>query len=110
AGYVGLPQAVGGSNWFERFLAPRFGLEAMEAVEKPGVETTLMVVSSTVAVAGIGIAVFFFLKNREAARLTAERFGGIRRLLEEKYYVDEIYDAAVVQPVRIVSQDGLWKA
>jgi len=26
-----------------------------------------------------------------------------------KYYVDEIYDAAIVQPIRIVSEDGLWK-
>jgi NADH-quinone oxidoreductase subunit L len=26
-----------------------------------------------------------------------------------KYYVDEIYDASIVQPVRIVSEDGLWK-
>ena len=31
------------------------------------------------------------------------------RLLENKYYVDEIYDAAIVQPIRIVSEDGLWK-
>jgi NADH-quinone oxidoreductase subunit L len=37
------------------------------------------------------------------------RFSGLHRLLEHKYYVDEIYDAAVVRPIRIVSEDGLWK-
>jgi len=30
-------------------------------------------------------------------------------VLTHKYYVDEIYDATVVQPIRIVSEDGLWK-
>jgi NADH-quinone oxidoreductase subunit L len=30
-------------------------------------------------------------------------------VLLNKYYVDEIYDAAIVQPIRIVSEDGLWK-
>ena len=39
----------------------------------------------------------------------AERFAGLRTLLLNKYYVDEIYDAAIVQPIRIVSEDGLWK-
>ena len=38
----------------------------------------------------------------------AERFAGLHRLLN-KYYVDEIYDAAIVQPIRIVSEEGLWK-
>jgi NADH-quinone oxidoreductase subunit L len=39
----------------------------------------------------------------------AESFSGVHKVLENKYYVDEIYDAAVVQPVQIVSEDGLWK-
>ena len=31
------------------------------------------------------------------------------RLLENKYYVDEIYDAALIRPVEEVSREGLWK-
>ena len=68
-----------------------------------------MLVSTAVALAGIGIAAYFFLKNRRAADAIAERFSGVRRLLLNKYYVDEIYDATVVQPLRIVSEEGLWK-
>jgi NADH-quinone oxidoreductase subunit L len=68
-----------------------------------------MVVSSLVALAGIGIAIYFFLTNRSASDRLAERFAGLRRVLQNKYYVDEAYDAAVVQPVRIVSEDVLWK-
>ncbi len=68
-----------------------------------------MLVSIAVAVAGIGIAAYFFLKNRRAADALAERFAGVRTLLLNKYYVDEIYDATVVQPIRIVSEEALWK-
>jgi NADH-quinone oxidoreductase subunit L len=39
----------------------------------------------------------------------AERFPGLHRVLANKYYVDEIYDAALVQPVHIMSEQGLWK-
>ena len=103
AGYVGL----GGR--FEHFLEPSFSPEVAPAVADEGLEVTLMVVSSVVALAGIGIAAFFFLKNRGAADALAERFGGLRRVLLNKYYVDEIYDATIVQPIRIVSEDALWK-
>ena len=34
---------------------------------------------------------------------------GVHRLLLNKYFVDEVYDAGVVQPIRIVSQEGLWR-
>jgi NADH-quinone oxidoreductase subunit L len=113
AGYIGLPHAFGGSNRLEQFLAPSFaaGEVAGEGHEmaNDGLELGLMGVSTLVAAAGIGLAVFFFLRNRNAADEMARRFAGIHRLLSNKYYVDEIYDAAIVQPVRIVSEEGLWK-
>jgi NADH-quinone oxidoreductase subunit L len=109
AGYVGFPAALGGGNWFEHFLAPSFGVHTGEEATGHGPEVLLMVVSSLVAAAGIGIAVYLFLKNRAAAGRLANRAVPIRRLLENKYYVDEIYDAAIVQPIRIASEEGLWK-
>jgi NADH-quinone oxidoreductase subunit L len=110
AGYVGLPHVLGGSDWFARFLEPSFsGAVIGEAAEAAELELTLMAVSTFVAVSGIGIAMYFFLKHREAADGVAARFAGLHQLLQHKYYVDEIYDATIVQPVRIVSQEGLWK-
>jgi NADH-quinone oxidoreductase subunit L len=103
AGYVGL-----GAR-FEHFLEPSFAPQAVEAAADGSLELTLMVVSSLVAVAGIAIAVFFFLRNRRAATTLALRFRGLYTVLLNKYYVDEVYDAAIVQPIRIVSEDGLWK-
>jgi len=31
------------------------------------------------------------------------------RILENKYYVDEIYDAAIINPILVGSREGLWK-
>jgi NADH-quinone oxidoreductase subunit L len=109
AGYVNLPPALGGGEWFARFLEPSFAPQHVEDVAEHGLELTLMLVSSLAAVAGIGIAFYFFLKNRLAADRMADRFLGVRTLLLNKYYVDEIYDAVIVQPTRIVSESVLWK-
>ena len=109
AGYAGLPALLGGGDWFGHYLEPSFGPAPVEEVAEHGLEGTLMLVSTAVALAGMGIAAYFFLKNRRAADAIAERFSGLRRLLQNKYYVDEIYDATVVQPIRIVSEEGLWK-
>jgi NADH-quinone oxidoreductase subunit L len=68
-----------------------------------------MLVSTVVAMSGIGIAMYFFKQHPRAADAVADRFLGIRNLLLNKYYVDEIYDGSIVQPIRIVSEDALWK-
>ena len=109
AGYVGLPYVLGGGDWFARFLEPSFHVEAHEAVGQAGVELTLMAVSTGVAIAGIALATYFFLRNRQAADAVAARFAGVHRLLLNKYYVDEVYDATIVQPIRMTSEGGLWK-
>jgi len=108
-GYAGLTTLLGGRDLFAHYLEPSFGAAPVEEVAQHGLEGTLMLVSIAAAVGGIGIAAYFFLKNRRAADQMAERFSGLRTLLVNKYYVDEIYDATVVQPIRIVSQEGLWK-
>jgi NADH-quinone oxidoreductase subunit L len=117
AGYVGVPHAFGGSNRIEQFLEPSFTARGEpraaeheeSAAATEGLERGLAGVSIVVALAGIGLATYFFLKNRRAADSVSARFSGLHRLLEHKYYVDEIYDAAVVRPIRIISEDGLWK-
>ena len=71
AGYIGLPHALGGSNRLEQFLAPSLDgctrPKRGHAAANEGLELALMGVSTLVAAAGIGLAVFFFLRNRAAA-------------------------------------------
>jgi NADH-quinone oxidoreductase subunit L len=120
AGYIGVPRALGGANRIEQFLAPSFSPGGVARVpagvvqegsdsQTEGLELGLMAVSTAAAIAGIGIAWFFFLRNTRAADEMTQRLGGVHRVLANKYYVDEIYDAALVQPIRIVSEEGLWK-
>ncbi|HYN63212.1 MAG TPA: hypothetical protein VES36_01300, partial [Candidatus Limnocylindrales bacterium] len=135
AGYVGVPHALGGHNQLAAWLAPSFaaptseiagGLQAgeAEAADTPGevagglqasgddeaaLELTLMGVSSAIALLGIGIAAFIWLKRREIAASMASHHPGLHRLLLNKYYVDEFYDATLVQPIHVASQEGLWR-
>jgi NADH-quinone oxidoreductase subunit L len=135
AGYVGIPHALGGSNRIEAWLEPSFspphaapaeaGLRTLEPAETTstesagseehgaeadtGTEIGLMIVSSVVALAGIGIAWFFFLADPRRSESVARSFSGLRTVLLNKYYVDEAYDAAIVQPIKVTSERGLWK-
>jgi NADH-quinone oxidoreductase subunit L len=125
AGYVGVPAALGGTNRIERFLEPSFaapheaqaGRRGADGARPPetgqeggaGIERALLAISSVVAVGSIGIAFCYFLRRRAAADAMAARFPRLYRLLLRKYYVDEIYDTAIVQPIRIFSEVGLWR-
>jgi NADH-quinone oxidoreductase subunit L len=123
AGYVGVPHALGGDNRIERFLEPSFessaastqaaatsevstatGSESSHSVELP-----LMLVSTVIAFGGIGLATFLFLLSADAAPRLATRFAGVHRVLTNKYYVDELYQTAIVEPVQMVSRQGLWE-
>jgi NADH-quinone oxidoreductase subunit L len=53
-----------------------------------------------IAVAGIAAGWFWFQK-RPLQKMP--------RVIEEKYYVDEIYDAALINPINVGSREGLWK-
>jgi NADH-quinone oxidoreductase subunit L len=121
AGYIGIPHALGGHNALASWLAPAFqaggpevaGAEAAEEAvtpEETALELTLMVVSSLIAVAGIALAAFIWLKRRDIADGLARSLAGPYRLLLNKYYVDEIYDATIVRPIHALSRDGLWRA
>jgi NADH-quinone oxidoreductase subunit L len=72
-------------------------------------ERMLMAISTGIALAGIGIAFYFWLRRPSAAEAVQRRFIGVHRLLQNKYYVDEIYDAVIVQPIKQLSTGALWK-
>jgi NADH-quinone oxidoreductase subunit L len=59
-----------------------------------------MIVSTVIASAGIGLAWLLHLRDRSLAERVAARVPRLVRLLEAKYWVDEIYDAAIVEPLR----------
>jgi len=134
AGFVGIPHAIGGGNRIEAFLEPSFEAHAtapaspefqvvqgrpedarVELRTAPaehadaGTETVLMGVSIGTAVAGIVLAMYFWLRNRPAATRVARSAAPVYTLLLNKYYVDEIYNAVIVQPIKGISSLVLWR-
>jgi NADH-quinone oxidoreductase subunit L len=90
--------------------APAAALAAGRAVESQGTEVAL--VGAAVAVAAAGIALAAFRLTPAALRPKAEspeEPAGVERALANKYYVDELYDAAVVRPTLATSRNVLYE-
>jgi NADH-quinone oxidoreductase subunit L len=102
-GWIGWPEALGGENRFERFLDPMVtGVLPETGTVKIvhhalGKEISLMVASLAIVAAGILLAYLLYYAKRIAPELIAARWPKLYQLLLHKYYVDEIYDAAVVE-------------
>jgi NADH-quinone oxidoreductase subunit L len=102
-GWIGWPGSLGGENRFERFLEPVLAGVVTEtgavkiAHHALAKEIFLMVASLAIAGAGIWLAYQFYRTKRIAPELVAGKWPRIYQLLLHKYYVDEIYDAAVVE-------------
>jgi NADH-quinone oxidoreductase subunit L len=117
AGWIGIPGYNLLGDWLHpAFEAPRAVAAAAEtaatteaAADHHTLELILIGVSTAIAVAGIWFAYVVWVKRRSIAENAAREFAPIHRLLLNKYYVDEIYDAAIVQPIRVASQEGLWR-
>ncbi len=116
AGFLGVPEGLSGGvipNYFEHFLEPSIAHapDAHAAVsaaapasshggEDHTTEIILTVISSIIALIGIGLGWVWFNRNP---------LWQPPRLLEEKYYVDEVYDAAIINPVKVGSIKLLWR-
>ncbi len=103
-GFIGVPHvfsAIFPENVLEHTLEPAIAQAPIiaEHAEVSG-EIVLMVVSVVIALIGIGIGWIIFKKRPLLA---------MPRILQNKYYVDEIYDVALIRPIVTGSREGLWK-
>jgi NADH-quinone oxidoreductase subunit L len=78
-----------------------------EAAVSWGVEILLMLLSAAIAAAGILVAYKFYVTSPQIPEELAVRWPGAHRTLLNKYYVDELYDATVVDGT-FSSARGLW--
>jgi len=92
------PQPVDGAPAVHMSAAA--GVEAPPAAEEISAERLLALVSVAIALAGIGLGWAIYSK-RPLLQMPA--------IIEHKYYVDEIYDAAIIRPIEVGSREGLWK-
>jgi NADH-quinone oxidoreductase subunit L len=59
----------------------------------------LMIISGLISIAGVALAYVMHLKDRVRGERIAEDLAPISRLLEHKYWVDEIYQSLIVDPL-----------
>ena len=115
AGFVGIPVALGGNNAIEHFLEPSFTAGAGLAEEaEPAVaqlshaaELGLMALSVLIAVGGIAVAYHLYVRRPERSGQLASKWAGAHRVLTNKYYVDELYDATAVKGT-MAGARGVW--
>jgi NADH-quinone oxidoreductase subunit L len=123
-GFLGMPAAFGVTNYFEHFLEPSIAHMSTHSTGADSHSTALpqsagesaasthatgeshttewILMGLSVLIAGAGIAIGWSWFNRNPLWQPP-------KLLEEKYRVDEAYDAAIIQPVKKGSASILWK-
>jgi NADH-quinone oxidoreductase subunit L len=112
-GWFALPPFFHGPDYFANFLGPVFA--GGEAVETAGegaaheMELILAGVAFATALLGLGVAYWFYRKRPEKADGLAKSMAPAYRTLLNKYYVDELYAAAIVKPLLWLSTNVFWK-
>ena len=97
-GIISLP----GHSWLNEYLSPLFSKATHEAHSLGSTEYMLMAIATVGALIGIGIAYKKYLKDNTIPSEDAE-ITGITKVLYNKYYVDEAYDALFVKPTNVLS-------
>ncbi len=108
-GWVGVPQALYGHNEIEHFLDPVFASAAPEIAISPGpiahgLEFGLAVVSVLTALLGLFVAYIFYYKRPRTAAAIAQRFPALYNLVQNKFYIDELYYFAIVTPLLVFTR------
>jgi NADH-quinone oxidoreductase subunit L len=120
-GWVAAPHLVGRTDYFEKFLHPVFAAYAPPAPTSPA-ETTaegsesagIMLLHALtgwpviIALLGLLLAWWFYIKSPETPKKLAQSLRGPYTLILHKYYADELYNAAIVQPLLWISTNVLW--
>ncbi len=97
--------AVGPTAVFGHYLGHASGLA--EASEE-GFVVGLVALSVAVVVAGIALAWLMYISNPELPAKVAGALGPLYNLLLNKFYIDEIYTAIIVTPLRSLANLSSW--
>jgi NADH-quinone oxidoreductase subunit L len=90
--------------------APAHG-EAVDHEAEHKLEMRLMAMSVVVASLGVLLGIFIYGIRRVRPPMPSKEasLGVAHRALLNKYWVDEIYQALIINPIRVLSDSFLWK-
>jgi NADH-quinone oxidoreductase subunit L len=112
-GFLNVPSLLGGvlpTETLAQWLGPSVSVAPGAAEASSSQEIGLILVAVAIAIVGIAIAVVRL--KPDALKPTREPQPAeteVERVLEHKYYVDELYDATIVRPLVWFSRSILWK-
>ena len=95
-GFIGFPTESGP---FQRFLGSVFPVSVHEASVEPSSGVVLAVATLVMALLGIGVAFWCYLRDPARPEALVARYPTLHRTLFHKYWVDELYDKAVIHPI-----------
>lgn len=96
-GFINVPAVLSGNSWLSHYLEPVFQPAATHHLSH-ATEYLLMAVVLGLTAVTIAIAYVRFV-NKGRIPVEDGRMEGVAKLLNRKYYVDEIYDFVFVTPV-----------
>lgn len=104
AGWLGTPEFMWGSAW-DHWLAPLFGSAGEAHHGAVAEEIVLMLLTLGIVAVGIFLAYLFYGRASAALLRLSTLAGGMPyRMLLNKYYIDELYDALFVRPFTACSK------
>jgi NADH-quinone oxidoreductase subunit L len=103
AGFLGIPEVFAkDAHWLQQFLAPVFAdSTARQQAHAISHSTEYALMGGTVL--AILVIMFYALKKFGNYTKTGEATTGFSKVLENKWYVDELYDAIINKPLRGMS-------
>ncbi len=99
-GLIGIPEVMGGHNWLGNFLSSVIvgHGEGHHAALSHSEEYTLMAAAMGLALLAI-LGAWRYFKSYNAEKESS----GLGKVMENKWYVDELYDAIIVKPLKALS-------
>ena len=111
-GWIGIPHVLGAvlpghpPNVLEHWLEPAVAAIQMGEVSHV-LEWALMGISVSIAGLSAWFAYDTYIKHPERASVMAKKLGPVYHLVSDKYRVDEMYFAGIINPLVEMSK-GLW--
>lgn len=109
-GFIGVPEALGGSHQLAEFMSPLFDAarqvnpEAFAATTlSHSEEYMLMGISVAVALVAAVVAYVMYMSRSAVPAPESETRSGLENVVYHKYYIDELYDTVFVKPIRTLS-------
>jgi NADH-quinone oxidoreductase subunit L len=106
-GLVGIPEILGGHHELHHYLSNVLISEKQHHIEH-STEYMLMAISVAIAALVVIFAIVRYSKKPELQDAT-----GIAKAMENKWYIDELYDAVIVRPLEAVAvffKNGIEKS